>query len=94
MLTFKDCLGLCDLTEAEIAAIAEHEHMPEMTALEYGDYLIHTENGELKIKKIILEDIEHAKKTGNDKHAKALQDVLKQFVLSHPEIKSLATSKR
>ena len=36
MLTYQDCVGLCELSEAEIRAIAEHEHLPEVVALELG----------------------------------------------------------
>ena len=32
MLTYEDCLELSDLTEEEIEAISEHEHLPEMAA--------------------------------------------------------------
>jgi hypothetical protein len=35
-----DCLELCELSEEEVRAIAEHEHIPEVVALELGDYLI------------------------------------------------------
>ncbi len=86
MLTFEDCLGLCDLSEEEIRAIAEHEHLPEITALEYGEYLIHTAEGERKIKSMILDDIEHSKKQGNIKHAKFLESVLMHFLLTHPKL--------
>ena len=89
MLTFEDCLALCNLTEEEIAAIAEHEHIPEITAIEYGDYLIKTPNGERHIKRMIVEDIERCKAHGNLKHAKALEKVLEQFVLHHPKLKSM-----
>ena len=40
MLTFEDCLELCALSDEEIRAIAEHEHTPEIVALELGDFLI------------------------------------------------------
>ena len=40
MITFDDCLAFCELTEDEIDAIAEHEHLPETVALEMGSYLI------------------------------------------------------
>ena len=69
MLTFEDCIALCGLSEEEVAAIAEHEHIPEIAALELGDYLIHTDNGELLIKKMIIDDIEHSRASGNIKHA-------------------------
>ena len=34
MLNFEDCLALCELTEAEAAAIAEHERLPQLPAVE------------------------------------------------------------
>ena len=42
MLTLQDCIELSELTEEEILAISEHEHIPEMVALELGNYLVHT----------------------------------------------------
>ena len=41
MITIEDCLALSDLTEEEIDAIAEHEHLPEIIAAELGNYLAH-----------------------------------------------------
>ncbi len=60
-----------------------------MAALELGDYLIHTDDGELKLKSFIMDDIEHARQTGNIRHVKELEAVLKQFVLSHPKINTV-----
>jgi hypothetical protein len=42
MLTIQDCIELSELTEEEILAIARHQHIPEMAALELGNYLIQT----------------------------------------------------
>lgn len=42
MLSLEDCLGLCDLSEDEVLAIAEHERIPEIAAVELGNYLLHT----------------------------------------------------
>jgi hypothetical protein len=36
MLTMQDCIELSDLTEDEILAIAEHEHLPEMAGRRDG----------------------------------------------------------
>jgi hypothetical protein len=33
MITLEDCVALCGLTEEEVFAIAEHEHMPEIATL-------------------------------------------------------------
>lgn len=89
MLTFEDCLALCDLSVDEIAAIAEHEHLPEMAALGYGDYLIHGPDGEQHIKRMIVEDIERAKANENLKHVEELEAILKNFILNHPKLQLL-----
>jgi len=89
MLTFEDCLALCNLSEEEVSAIAEHEHIPEITAIEYGDHLVQTPDGELHIRQIIVEDIERSRARGNLKHAEDLEMVLKHFVLNHPKLQSV-----
>ena len=87
MLTYEDCVGLSDLTEEEIAAIAEHEHIPRMAALELGSYLVHTDAGIPMLRKMILDDIAHAESTDHVEHALKLRLVLRHFVRSHPEHK-------
>ena len=84
MLTIEDCLALCDLTEEEVLAIAEHEHIPEIAAVELGNYLVHTPEGEMRIKSIIRDDIAHACACGDRQHELALKTVLRNFVLQHP----------
>lgn len=83
MLTLQDCIELSDLSEDEILAIAEHEHIPEMLAVEMGNYLVHSPNGEKSIKRMILDDINHARETGNTKHVAVLKSVLKHYVAEH-----------
>jgi hypothetical protein len=85
MLTYEDCIGLSDLTEEEVEAIAEHEHIPEIVAAELGSYLVHTDDGVPKIRRIILEDIESAEKKGDAEHVLTLKLVLKHFVDTHPQ---------
>ena len=83
MLTIEDCIALSELTEEEIDAIAEHEHVPEMVAVEIGSYLIHSPGGEKRIKRIIVEDIAAARQRGDLAHAAKLKLVLKHFVEHH-----------
>lgn len=85
MLCYQDCVELSDLTEEEIEAIAQHEHLPEMAALELGSYLVHTTEGIPMIKRIILDDIEEARRRGHDQKALQLKLVLKHFVDTHPD---------
>ncbi|OGA14682.1 MAG: hypothetical protein A3G25_15135 [Betaproteobacteria bacterium RIFCSPLOWO2_12_FULL_63_13] len=83
MLTFEDCLGLSDLTEDEILAIAEHEHIPELAALELGNFLIRTRGGERRLKRMILDDIDIACAMGDTGHAASLRLVLKHYCQEH-----------
>jgi hypothetical protein len=84
MLTLEDCLALCDLTEEEVLAIAEHEHIPEAAAVELGDYLVHRPDGEACIKAMILDDLAAAEAGGRRDRALALKLVLRNFILQHP----------
>lgn len=83
MLTIQDCIELSELTEDEILAIAEHEHLTEMVALELGNYLVHSPSGEKRIKRMIQDDIAHATETGNVEHAAVLKSVLKHYLENH-----------
>ncbi len=83
MLTVDDCIALSDLTQEEVDAISEHEHIPEIVAAEYGNYLIHTPDGVPAIKRIILDDIEASRAAGNIQHTLALRAVLHHFVTTH-----------
>lgn len=84
MLTREDCLALCELTEGEVAAIAEHEHVPEIIAMEMGQYLCHTPDGEARIERMIIDDINAARSSGNTAHVSKLVAVLRHFVANHP----------
>ncbi len=82
MLTYEDCVELSDLTEEEIEAIAEHEHIPQMAALEMGSYLVHTPEGEKRIKRMIAEDLTAARERG-DKHKVAMLKLVLKHYLEH-----------
>jgi len=84
MLTYKDCLDYCDLTEEEIHAIADHEHLSELAALELGQYLVETPEGERAIQKIILDDIAKARANDDLTTLLKLRLVLRHFVQTHP----------
>ncbi len=83
MLTREDCLALCELSEEEVAAIAEHEHVPEVIAMEMGQYLCHTPDGEARIERMIIDDIETARQHGNHAHMAKLVAVLRHFIDNH-----------
>jgi hypothetical protein len=80
MLTVEDCIGLCDLTEDEVEAIAEHEHIPMIVAAELGNYLCHSEEGIPMLRRFILDDIEEARRHGDNKRELRLRLTLRHFV--------------
>ncbi len=87
MLTIEDCIELSELTEDEILAIAEHEHIPEMVAIEMGAYLVHTPDGERRIKRMIVEDLQAARDRGDRHHVALLKMVLRHFLEQHGCVK-------
>lgn len=84
MLTYDECLEMSDLTEEEIEAIATHERMDPIIAMALGHYLV-THNGEPMIRQIILDDIEDARRSGNQDRERLLCSVLQHFIATHPE---------
>lgn len=83
MISFQDCLGFSELTEEEILVIAQHEHIPEIAALELGNHLAQIPEGERLIKAMILEDIQQAEERGDLRRAEALRAVLRRFMEHH-----------
>lgn len=84
MITMEDCKGLCGLTDAEVAAIAEHEHLPEMVAVEAAAYLSQTDAGQEEIRRMIEDDIAAAQAAADPTRTLALRMVLHNFVCGHP----------
>jgi len=84
MLSLEDCIALSDLSEAEILEIAHHERLPEIAAVELGNYLMRTPAGEMRIKSIIRDDIAEACAGGDRGRELALKLLLREFVLRHP----------
>ncbi len=84
MLSAKDCLDYCDLTDDEIRALAEHEHIPEVLAAELGECLLETDVGTWVMMKAIREEWERACASGNASRAAELETTLKRFETAHP----------
>ena len=85
MITLQDCIGLCGLDEDEVAAISEHEHVPEIAATALASYLLHQPHGSEAIRSMIIDDIHKALDDGRVKHAAELFGALQQFLRDHPE---------
>ncbi len=84
MLTLEDCIALSELTEEEILAIADHEHIPAMAAAEMGNYLVHSPSGEMRVRAIIVDDIKEAERSGDGTRVIVLKLILKRYLGEHP----------
>ncbi len=84
MISFEDCAALCGLTRTEIAAIAEHEHMPDMAAATLAYYMLRKRGGPEEIRQMLRDDIRHALDSNRVVHAARLMAAFRQFCDSHP----------
>ena len=86
MISMEDCLALCGLTEAEVAAIAEHEHVPEIAAAILGQYLLRADrqDGLERLRQMIVDDIRVALGNGDRVHAAELSGALRHLMSTTP----------
>lgn len=92
MITLDDIEDMSCLSREEIAAIAEHEGIPDLNASCLGEYLMHLHKGPQHVQQMICEDIRKALHADNTAHAKELFTVLKHFIADHPEAQRGAES--
>ena len=85
MLTLKECKEYSGLRQSEIDAIAEHEHIPELEAMELGSELLSTAEGRRRIRTMIANDLDHACQSGDSQHAAELRRVLSKYDRAHPD---------
>jgi len=83
VLSYSDCVGLSELTPEEIAVIAQHEHLPDIVALEMGAVLHGTAAGRQLIRRMIIETSEAACRRGDTRTAAQLGLVLHHFIDTH-----------
>lgn len=92
MISREDCVALCGLTPDEIAAIAEHEHVPEVAATAVGRYLLNSNHGPEDIRNMIIDDIRAALNDGRVKHAAELLSALRHFMETHLDAQRCMTA--
>jgi hypothetical protein len=85
MISLADCIAFCDLDEAEVLAIAEHEHVPEIVACALAEKLLQSDQGSEQIREMIRDDIRAAIARGDKQHARELIAAMHHFLSEHPE---------
>jgi hypothetical protein len=85
MLSQEDCIAMCGLERREIAAIAEHENLPEIQAAALASCLLRDPDGVKVIRQIIADDIANAIECNRLVHANELFKTLREFIDRYPE---------
>ena len=85
MISLVDCIAFCNLNEAELLAIAEHEHIPEIVACGLADQLLRGDKGPTQIRDMIRDDLRAAIARGDKAHARELIAAMRHFLTTHPE---------
>lgn len=88
MISLEDCIALCGLSEDEVLAIAEHEHVPEIAATNLARYLLDQTQGPEEIRGMIVDDIRAALRDKQTQHAAELFSALRHFLRDHPQQRS------
>ena len=84
MLSYQDCVELSDLTEEEIEAIAEHEHIPMCIAAELSEALLATPEGVFRLHTMIIENMQQALDAGHYEHVRDLAKTYEHLQRTHP----------
>ena len=85
MISIKDCLDYSDLTEEEIAVIAEHEHLPYAVAVQMACCLAQTEEGNAVLRCVLKDAVCDAERCGHAESLAAARRAWSQFTANHPE---------
>lgn len=84
MLSLQDVIDYCDLDKGEIAAIAEHEHIPVAIAAELGEVLLCSPEGVCRLHGMIIENMAHALSCQQYAHVKELEQTYHHLLRTHP----------
>ena len=84
MLSLRDCLDYCDLTDDDVEVIAEHEHLPHAMAAHIVCGLVQTPAGVVVIDHLMNDMIERARSAGQLDKAEHVLHVYARFRATHP----------
>lgn len=84
MLSIRDCLDYCDVTDDEVALIAEHEDIPDVAAAQVVCGLVQTPEGVMVLTQFMVELIERANARGDVEKARRASKVCERFMADHP----------
>ena len=94
MLSYRDCLDMAAVTEDESAAIAQHEHIPAIVALEMGHHLLGSAAGRERLQEMIVAAVTAAQDRGRcapcERFSRTLGDFVRKWAPPREADKPLA----
>jgi len=91
MLTLRDCLDYCSLTEEEIGLLAEHHDLPAEAAGLIACSLTQSDEGIVVLTNWLLEIAERALAQGDATKAQRAHQACKRLLADHPLRESAST---
>ncbi len=83
---------MAEVTESEIAAIARHEHIPHIVALELGHHLLRMPGGANKLRQFIVDNIAGAQTRHSCAECERFSRTLAQYLEDHPECRETGSA--
>lgn len=84
MLTLNDCVELSDLDIDEVLAIAHHEHLPEIVALEKAHAFLKEQWGAPAVRQMVMDEVRRCAHGGDCSEAAEALALLAKTFKAHP----------
>lgn len=84
MLSMRDCLDYCDLTDDEIALFAEHEGIPDAAAAQVVCGMVQSPEGVVILTSYMKDLVDRATERGEAERAERARKACARFMSDHP----------
>ncbi|MDY0071571.1 MAG: hypothetical protein RBR77_02845 [Thauera sp.] len=84
MLSIRDMLDYCDISDEQVALLAEHEGITDAAAAHMVCGMVQSAAGVLVLTRYMLDLVERAQLRGDPRHAAQAEDVCRRFMAAHP----------
>ncbi|MBA4742661.1 MAG: hypothetical protein H2060_08135 [Azoarcus sp.] len=84
MLSIRDCMDYCDVTEEEVELVAEHEGILKCAAAQIVCGLVQTPAGVVIVTRYMLDLVDRADRSGDYDKAERALAVCARFMADHP----------
>jgi hypothetical protein len=85
MISLHECIEFSDLTDDEVAAIADHEHLPYASAAQIACGLAQSEEGTRVLRCLLTDALCDAEACGRKDRLQLARRALNQFCANHPQ---------